>query len=196
MFIFPLGAQADCSYERQAELSRVASNVQFSYSYEMVDKNPIFTVNITNITNDIYIVDNYGRSYRGEGEKNAIYQSGDEITFTIFSNDSNCGNYSILKQYLTIPNYNSYSLDPICKEIPNFKYCSMWLDNEGINYDTFASEADKYKAEKNANNNEENEEQVTWPEALLDAFLDHIYIPIIFVGLIVLIVIYRRMKNK
>ena len=52
MCVTPLITHAECDYQRKAELSRMASNVQFSYTY---DENIDFTVNITNIIDDIYV---------------------------------------------------------------------------------------------------------------------------------------------
>ena len=56
-FLNPIISNAECSYERQAELSKIASNVQIAYSYENDMGNPVFSVNIINITNDIYVLE-------------------------------------------------------------------------------------------------------------------------------------------
>ena len=196
LLMAPNIVHAECSYERVAELSRIASNVQFSYDYEMVADNPIFTVHINNLANDIYITDNYGQQYIGTGEYNAVYQNGEEIAFTIFSNDSNCRNEEIITKYLSLPHFNVYSLDPVCTEIPNFQYCSLWLDNEGIDYATFINKANEYKQSKAMDNAADTTEQITWWETLLDYFSSHMYIFVMIIGLIILIIIYKRMNNR
>ena len=55
MCVTPTFVHAKCDYQRQAELSRIASNVQVAYTYDSVE----FTVFVSNLTSDLYITDNY-----------------------------------------------------------------------------------------------------------------------------------------
>ena len=108
VFACPLISNAECSYERQAELSRIASNVQFSYTYEMTENYPRFTVSVTNITNDIYVIDDYGVIISGATEGNRTYQGSNNIEFVIYSNDSSCRGEKLLTQYVSFPTYNKF----------------------------------------------------------------------------------------
>ena len=115
MGVTPLITHAECDYQRQAELSRIASNVQFSYNYNM-NEGLTFTLYVNNLTDDIYVVDSYGQRLSGTGEKQLIYspsrvsgfQSGDQVRFEIYSNDSNCPNNLLITKYVNFPIFNPY----------------------------------------------------------------------------------------
>lgn len=150
--IFPFVAHADCDYQRQAELSRLASNVKISYSYEIVNNLPKFKVNIINLTNDIYISDGISNYYNQEIELS--YNSGESQTYTIYSNDQNCYGDFLTKKYINLPHYNSYHNTEECQLNPNFKYCQMWGDFK-ITTTQFQNELTQYKTE--IENNEKTE---------------------------------------
>ena len=149
LLVFPMTTEAKCSYERRAELSKIASNVRFSYSYETgYQGNPAFTVNITNLTNDIYIKDSMGGIIAGDGETAKNYSSGAQITFDIYSKDPSCNNEKILTQYINLPVFNTYSKSDKCKENPDFKYCVTW-GNLGIVDFEFDRDLETYKQSLN-----------------------------------------------
>ncbi len=153
MCVVPLTTHAQCDYQRLAELSRIASNVQFNYTYD-VSQGLSFTLYITNLTNDIYIVDDYGNRFSGAGEKSLEYNAtkvpgfmaGDQVGFEIFSNDSNCSGESIITKYITFPKLNPYIYMDECKQYPNFKYCQMWVDASYLSYEEFKTELNNYLA--------------------------------------------------
>ena len=59
MCVTPLITHAECDYQRQAELARLASNVQLTYTY---NSDSGFQVIMTNLTSDLYAVNNYGQT--------------------------------------------------------------------------------------------------------------------------------------
>lgn len=161
MILFPNISKAECSYERQAELSRIASNVQFSYSYEMVNEMPVFTINITNVTSDVYLMDaGIDEIVPVDGERSFTYEI-DNFTFQydIYSNDSSCYGEYILTKYITLPKYNFFSNTEECKSNPSFKYCGMWV-KVPLNSEQFSKELEKYKASKNATKGVESKTSV------------------------------------
>ena len=121
LFIFPLVSNAQCSYERQAELSKIAANVKFSYTFEMqetVELRPLFKIFITNLTNDIYIVDDYnGLTILGNGEKQVNYGDVSSATFKIYSNDPACRGELLMTQHVNMPSYNPYSRSEECNPL-------------------------------------------------------------------------------
>lgn len=149
LFLFPLVSSAECSYERQAELSKIAANVKFSYTYDISNSEPIFTANISNITNDIYVEDGYGEIFLKNASK--TYTHGQTINFYIYSRDNSCYGEKLMNQYVTLPNFNAFSTYPECVKNPDFKYCQAWLD-EGRNLsgDDFVAELEKYTKTINA----------------------------------------------
>ncbi len=192
MFISPLVIHAECSYERQAELSRIASNVQFSYSYEMKSNQPQFSVNITNLTNDIYIVDNYNNIFSGNGEKREQYSYGKTINFNIYSNDPLCYGEELMVQYVNIPHFNRYSEDEVCKNKEEYKLCQMWVNTSHLSIDQFRKEVNKYKKNEPKNNQIDTEE--TWWTAVYKIIVQNYYIFIILLVLIIAIAIKKKTR--
>ncbi len=151
MFIFPTFVHAECSYERGAELSRIASNVQLSYNYKL-EYGLEYDVHITNLTNDVYAMDNFGNVFTGNGDITKHYSYFDNITFradepiyyNIYSNDDNCKGEYLLRKYINFPNYNANSSSEDCQKYPDFKYCQVWASNTGISPEKFKSELKKY----------------------------------------------------
>ena len=194
MLLFPNTSKAECSYERQAELSRIASNVQFSYNYEMKNNNtPSFTVNINNVPADIYIKeqnDLFNNVISNTDEYAETSASGITLIYNIYSNDDNCKDERILTQYLSIPYYNYYANSEECIKYPNFKYCQMWL-NSTISIDEFNNALEKYKSSqiKKAVTEED--------KSLIDIIAENInYILCVILALVILIIIYVIRKIK
>lgn len=139
---------ASCDYVRKAELSRIASNVQLSYNYEIVGSIPRFYVNISNVTSDIYVEDEtYGNVIDKDGVVTYDY-SGVTIKYNIYSNDDNCKGEKILTKYVTLPGYNAFSKFYKCDKYPEFKYCQVWLDTRGLTQEDFDSYFNNYVNEK------------------------------------------------
>lgn len=155
-FIFlPNIVKADCSYERLAELSRIAGNVNFSYTYDIDKKNrPNFNVNIVNVTKDIYVYDSSRNQTITSFETNLTnLTSGQTLQFDIYSNDNNCRGEKIMSKNITLPKYNSYINTETCDDYPKFKYCQLWLDTDYLSIETFDAEFEKYLAKKSETNN-------------------------------------------
>lgn len=153
IFIFPSLVHAECSFERGAELSRIASNVQLSYNYKL-EYGLEYDVHITNLTNDVYAMDNFGNVFTGNGDitkhyshdENVSFYSGDTIYYNIYSNDDNCKGEYLMKKYITLNDYNEYSTSPECLKYPDFKYCQKWISMAGIDTTLFQQELKKYSS--------------------------------------------------
>lgn len=190
MCVTPLITHAECDYQRQAELSRLASNVQFSYNYSM-SEGLVFTLYINNLTDDIYIVDSYGQRFSGAGEKIVLYspsrvsgfQSGDQVRYEIYSNDSNCSGSLLMTKYVNFPVFNTYSNLDECKQNPNFKYCQIWLNTNSLTYEQFVNEL-------NATQSSTTAEAEELDQSIFDEILTFLNRPsIIIVGSILLILV-------
>lgn len=144
MFMFPTLSSAQCSYERQAELSRIANNVQFSYNYLATSDQIQFLVNITNLTNDVYLKASNGTVISGLGERQLNYFGGSTIRYDIYSKDSNCPNVLLSTKYITLPVYNGFADYDECQKYPNFKYCQRWINTSSHDEDYFDKELKKY----------------------------------------------------
>ena len=200
MCVTPLITHAECDYQRQAELSRLASNVQFSYNY---DSNMNFTINITNVTDDIYVsyLNPSTLSYEslyGAGEKNIQVVSGTSLKFVIYSNDHNCPGEELMTKYITTPNYNVFSNYDECKQYPNFKYCQVWLSTS-ITHEQFQSEFNNYTKSVESNKKSQVDKSAFWDE-IVTFFEDNT--PILIFGavligiLIITIIVVKLLRRK
>ncbi len=185
MFFIPLISHADCDYQREAELSRIASNVQVNYTYKITRGYPTFTVNITNVTNDIYIEDNFEHSFSGKSEFSQDYRLGqNSVEYTIRSNDNNCKGYSILTKYVNFPYYNQFSVLPECQN-SDLEMCSLWYNSSSYTQDEFLEELQKVKSNKKTVSTEKEEK-----ESAFDILKDILNNKIVIVfGVVVLIAI-------
>ena len=152
MMIFPIVTNAECNYERLAELSKIAGNVKLSYTYNVVDNKPIFTVNIVNVTNDIYVKDELYENVFTQFENNHTYDfNGETIDYNIYSNDPNCKGELVYKTQLSLPTFNEYSNRTECEKNPKFKFCQKWLNTKEVDVAEFYT---KYESYLDDNNND------------------------------------------
>ena len=200
IWLIPNVAHADCNYEREAELSRIASNVQFSYEYEINEGgSPNFTVLITNLTDDIYIEDQYGMAFRGIGEKTQGYTNGDEPVFTIYSNDSACYGEELLTKHLNLPAFNEFSNYAGCVHYPDFKYCTMWANTTDITSEQFYKELKAYTDNEGQKKDAEKVNKIDTVD-VLKAFandnLGTIILCIVAIVILILAMVIKKISKK
>lgn len=188
VFISPFIVKADCSYEREAELSRIASNIQLSYTYEIINGYIQYYVNITNVTEDVYIIDSLGNRFSSNKEFVQKYSLGNnKMQFTIYSNDSNCKNEEILTKYLNFPYYNQFSNVPECQQYKELDLCSLWYNTSSYTYQNFVNDLNK-TVQNLKTQHMEKEKKLS--DILTEMFENYyIYIILSGVGILFLIVV-------
>ncbi len=192
MFITPIITHAECDYQRQAELSRLASNVQLAYTYSETNG---FQVIMTNLTNDLYATDLYDRVIAGGKEQVFNYASG-SYGFDIYSNDPACHGIKLIRKTITLPVFNVYSLYDVCQQYPNFKYCQVW-GNINIDHSQFMSEFNAYK--KNVLSEKQSitkEEETSVLDKILEVLKNNIVMIAILSGIIVVTIIVIIVTKK
>ena len=193
----PFMVKADCDYQRLAELSKLASNVKLSYNYQFIDYYPQFTITATNLTNDIYMIDNYGTRFSAVGEVSSVYKDGNKLRFTFYSNDPSCLGREISTKYVNLPEFNPRYNSDECKAYPNFSLCQMWTDTSFSNKQ-FENELANYEEELEEEDNVHKQEVSVW-SVILEFLLNNAFGFAIF-GVIVLILvgmlIYNRFKGR
>lgn len=194
LFMFPLVSNAQCSYERQAELSKIASNIQFSYTYDVVDGIPKFRVIITNLTNDIYIKDDSMNIIVGNGEKSYQYENGTSVTYKIYSNDPSCRNEQILTKYINLPAYNAFSNTEECLQNPNFDYCQIWTST-GLKAGDFEKKYQEYKTGLEEQNNEETKRTIEIIKQFIHDNLNIIIMCLVVIAILIIAFIYKKLKK-
>lgn len=136
VFLVPFNIRAECDYQRKAELMKLASNVKISYNYELVDRDMIYHVELSNLTEDIYAIDNSNTVFNFMSFSKIYYGDSYE-TFGIYSNDPNCQGERLLNKNFKLPYFNSYSLLPECKSNSDHPLCQIWSDTKSYNLQQF-----------------------------------------------------------
>lgn len=201
LFISPIISRAECSYQRTAELSRIAGNVQLSYNYGYDEsEGVVYNVHLTNVPNDIFIRDEYGNEFIGsfEFEKNyshdyeTSFWPGDSVKFYIYSNDDNCREDFLLTKSVYLPDYNDYSLSDDCMKYPNFEYCKVWMDTSNIDDDVINKKLLKYISSNNSED-ESKKSNVIFTDYLLNKYT--LISATIVSGLIIYVFIRRKVRK-
>lgn len=173
-------SKTSCDYTLLANLKKLASNINVTYTYYIKDNEAYFDVTLTNLQENIYFTDNFNRTYYYNNTLGGVitipgYRSG-KVTFTFYSNDSECLNEKLSVKYANLPYYNSFYNYEECKGIEEFSLCQKW-SKSNYGYDEFRERTNKYKQSKN--NSEVNNNEIiskNWFEKIVDLYLSYYYI--------------------
>lgn len=199
-----------CTKEELTRLKELAKKVEINYDYvlkeakqngEVIKYPDYFTLTATNLNSDlkVMIIENY---YEGKYKEftNGLateatlkpFNEGEKVTVTIKAFVPNkCSGRTILSKVVKIPYYNRFSEEDICKEYPDFKYCSE-LTETTITLDKFNTEINKYI---NSLNVEEETEKPNNSWTLL-IIIGGVIVGLGLIFVITLIVIRVRKKNS
>ncbi|MBR2708417.1 MAG: hypothetical protein IKE90_03165 [Bacilli bacterium] len=182
--LMPLTIRAQCTDSRRAELNKIASNVKFNYSYNVSqDRDVQFSIIISNVTPDIYVVDNRGNQYRNF--ENII--SSQSTEFEIYSSDSNC-NEMILTRSLSLPTYNTFSKLDECNNNTSY-LCNIWYDTGYYDQRDFIQALKNEKKGKQSN--------ISKNDSKVNSFNMYVFIipGLVIIGLVVAIIIFIKKKG-
>lgn len=196
MFIFSIEVKADCSYNDIAKYKSYISNVTTTYDYRIEGTRAYFDVTVSNIPNNVYMLDiSTGNTYNDfvNNEITINNYSMDKITYKFYYND--CENTYLGSKYIIFPNYNPYSTEELCKGIEDYKMCQKWLDNN-YSYEQFVEEIEKYKKSLEP---KEIEDNIVYERSLIDKIVNfyinnYYYLlgTIVVIGLTFIIIIKRK----
>lgn len=203
LFLFPIKVSAECSSERIAELSKIAQNINLSYTYEIGEEDALFKVTASNLTNDIYLVsEDEDITVSGVNDKtiDKTFESGTNLNFVVYSNDNSCKGKALTNKYISLPYYNIYSNYGVCKEYPEHEYCKRWYDSSKISRSEFEQALADHSDDIM---NEEESKTVKKDKSFLDKLKDiwNNYMIFIIAGMgliliVVIIVIVKFIKNR
>lgn len=197
VLIIPFKANAECDDVAFSKIQRLASNINYSYSYKENNGKISFDVTFTNLNNTISIYDVKNNKYYDSIDETTVQnlKADSEYVFELYTRGFLCTSDSIRTIYVRTPSYNKYYSDELCKGIENYKYCQKWK-RVNLNYNEFKNNVIKYrnslKKEENKIQKEEN--------ALkrLIKIINHLYTNYyyIFLGMIIIISIATIIKKN
>ena len=198
LLLLPVAVNAyECNDNEIARLRKVASNVTASYDYQEANNNVTFSVTLTNLTNDVYIIDSVtGASYYYNGNNEITingYAAGTKIKYYIYPTKQNCMESYLNVRYVNLPYYNQYYNSEVCINNTN-QLCNKWRKTT-LSYEEFVK---RIKENNNDGQQEEiqnNEEKNTIFD-YVSQFIYEYYVYIIGAGLIVIVIIeFARKKD-
>ena len=166
--LLPKSAKAVmCPNERMIKYQEQAKNISVNYEYEETNDDIIFNIKVSNVPMQFTVYDadafqNY--FYKGDGDDfryldrdgvQSYVPVGSEFTihnvkknksykFQVFINDVACAYRILYTHYITIPPYNKYYKDSLCKGIEDYKLCQKWVNLSGMSYDEWKKQVTNY----------------------------------------------------
>ncbi len=209
----------DCNSTELSKLKAYANSTEIKYfhvddytpteedmNFGTVDIYNLFYISINNLLNNFYVVLDdtgmilsYDKSLNVPNVAKSGYLVGGreyKLSFYAHANDS-CNAKPLLTKTITLPSFNYYSLDPLCKGLEDYKLCNIWYAGD-ITRDEFVSKITNYKEGlKEDNINKDFSPKNTW-----DIFMDWLIqnyntllISIIIFGSIIIIIIKAKEKR-
>lgn len=211
MFLFtvhPENATADniytCDYKEKARLNAIASNITVNVDYVEAENNVKFIITLTNLHPDIYIKDtNTNIEYKYDAKstnpnelKISGYKDDQNVKYEVYSIERLCKLDILITRYVTIPPYNKYYNDPLCKKNSNHSLCKKWL-KVNYNYETFKKEIEKKESQVPIEPDEKKVEKDFLTKIIMIFINNYIYIfaTIIIIGSGTIYVLYKYRKN-
>ena len=115
----PLIVKAECSTDEVIRLKSLASKISITYDYTEKNGYISFSATFHNVHKDLKLIDVTNKEYSSNEEFSDVKI--DNLNFSgtyyvnIVSKLQNCKNELMLKKYYTVPYYNPYSSDELCK---------------------------------------------------------------------------------
>lgn len=180
-----------CTYVEIAQLKKIASNVTYYYEYSEKNGEITFDITLVNLNKDIYFTDstnNKKYEYTQNEIKLTGYKSGETVIYTFYPVNIYCQDESLYTMRITLPSYNPFYGDEVCKGLENYSLCQKWA-NHNLTYDQFVKKIEQYKnsikEEEKDNDQEETNDAFNY---IIQFLVNYYYIIIIifvlgFVGL-------------
>lgn len=190
LLVLPNNVRAECDNARRSDLSSIAGNVKFSTTYRIENERPVFTVEISNLTDDIYVIDGDGTVFnKSFNTKDYYYRTSG---YVIYSNDPNCYGEELSTRNVNIPYYNEFSSHELCQKNPGDDLCKIWGQTKASTEKEFLAIFAKEHSNNSSISYEEDEE---------DTFSFNIYILILILITFlacsfILLFVVRRKKNE
>lgn len=189
-----------CDYGLLADYRSLAKNINVTYSYKLEDGQPIFEVTISNLYEDMYIVDTLTNATYDKSDftsENEIiisgYRDNSKISYQIYTRVAGCYGKMLTTRYVTFPNYNEFSTDEVCIGAEEFSLCQRW-GAVAVDYDTFVAEVKAYKNKKAIEKNKIvfSNEKTFWEKVFI--FVGNYYVYL--VSLVVIIILFISALKK
>jgi hypothetical protein len=145
---------ATCSSEEKNNLIKLSKNIEI-IPYLDEDYNPMhqyfYSVNITNFSKEVYVIDSKGNRFEYEESYNddylfGLYKPGETVTFKAYgAYGGNCPDTILTTFLVKFDYYNDYSTYKECEGIGEFYLCKRNYSGTIESEEWFLNQIDKYK---------------------------------------------------
>jgi len=192
-----------CDYSELTRIRKQASQVNIMSEYKEVDDEVLFTITIYNLRPNQYVIDTitnkrYDYGYNKEKESEIVIDNikkSGMYKFEVYSIENTCNEKALNTLYVTLPTYNKYYKDKLCKGIESYKLCQKWFGTE-ITYERFKEEINNYKNSIKPNEEIDEEKEETIFDYLINIYINTYYIILPLFIIILLMPIYSIYKKK
>lgn len=197
--LMPSIVKAECTDGEKIALSKMVDNIKITpVFYEDTEK---FSILISNVTSSIYFKDiNTQIIYSNSEKEQAIYnvEPGQSYRIRFYSAIPACYGDVITTSYVTLPGYNRYYKDTLCKELEEYKICQKWV-NYNYSREQFEKEVNKIEKKVEEKKVEEKKEETVkgfydYLGELYEKYY-YIFLTIIIVGGIITINYLRKKED-
>jgi len=201
LLLIPFCVKAEeCGNRSMSDLRKIASNVNIIYDYKIVDNKAVFTVILSNITEDIYVSSNLGYDYYYSDTVDGKLVLEDielnKMNFKIKAVDDDCSEEVLTTKYVNFPVYNKYHDDPLCEGIEEFELCQKWDSSVG-DLEYLKKQVNKYRESLvKKNSGEEEKEKQGLITRLGFLFVSYYFVIIPIIVIVCLILIIKNRKDK
>lgn len=193
-----------CDYNTISNLKKLVSNINISYTYEIIDNEAYFNVILNNIPDNVYFTDSnsikqysYPDTINGEItiQKYNNIQGG---KYTFYVNNNVCNNIKLGTKYYNFPIYNRRRNSELCKDIPNFYLCKRWILKD-YSDEEFSNIITEYR--KSLKTSEENVAKIKYNKDIISKIVNfyikyyYYFLPAIILPCILIIAISNK-KQK
>ena len=203
LIIAPKGVFALCDKRVLTDYRNLASNIKTTTSYQLINGKPKFSVTLYNLYEGMYIVDETDPE-RPKKYTASSFDTSTELTLTGFTENqrlifkvyiqtNSCSNEPLTTKYVTLPNYNEFSEDPICKGLEGFTLCQRWASTS-VTQEQFLERVKEYRSKKTVKLTSHPEEQELSFKDRLVRFVGQYYIYLV-AGVIILILILAVLQS-
>ena len=204
IMLLPHNIKAACSNSEKVKLNKLANNISYTYDYIEENNNVTFNITLSNIQPEFRVMDiQTKQDYQDFGSEITLngYAPGNGYRFDIYSKDKSCTRDKLASIYITLPFYNSFYSNELCKGIEDYNLCQKWTKNT-YSYEDSIKMTNAYidslkKQDNNIDDNNNKEDIKGFYDYLLEYYLKAYYIILPIIIISCLVVIYRvNQKNK
>ncbi len=203
IILVPNKVDALCDYNEKARLKAIAANITFKTDHIESDGQVEFFITLSNLHPELYVKDvmGYKFHYYNASAKNPKeltiggYSHGRTIQYEFYTKNAGCTNEVLLIRYVTLPPYNRFYNDPLCKGLESYTLCQKWVVNN-LSYGNFKKQIEDYKNRPIVDPDDEDPGEKIDHFDMIANFLGKYYVYILMTIIIVCLISIYRINKK